>query len=382
MPRSRIIGAVLAGVLAFTSAAHATLRLYDPFEYPATPASPATGDRGLDGTVGTIVTAGGYPTGPLDPGTTQWFPTNAQTTNYFVGAGGGVGSASGSLSYPGLPASIGNSASHTGGIGHSPRRGFYGAPDFDASGNATGLISSTSDGSLFYSFLLRLDALPGTTPDPTSGGIGAMVTYLNLTQGYGTGNPSANPASVWVRNDGAGGFKVGVSKGQFTPPNAEQYGAASYAVGSTLLVVAEYDFVANVNPNVREGNDVCRLWVNPTSLGGVSPLVADAVATGANSGLDIGLGPPPPPIQSVGIRRQHANLPALTIDELRVGDTYADVTPVPEPAIGIAALGICAAGVGRRRGRQQLSSLQVPHTTGRMSCNVSVRERVSCEVRA
>src|SRR5688572_17388421 len=145
----RLIFSCVIGFAAYS--AEAVVRLYEPFDYPVTPASPTTGDRGLDGIIGTNADAGGYPTSSPAPGTTAWFPTNSSGAPYTMGSGGGVPVTSGNLSYPLLAASTGNSVSPNGGTGYSPRRGFYGAPDFDAAGNATGQISSTSNDSVFYS---------------------------------------------------------------------------------------------------------------------------------------------------------------------------------------------------------------------------------------
>jgi hypothetical protein len=88
-----------------------------------------------------------------------------------------------------------------------------------------------------------------------------------------------------------------------------------------LVVKAEYATV---------GNDRFTLYVNPTP-GGPEP-VTGLVKSDANFGLVQGL-----TLYSTG---------AMRIDELRVGETFADVTPVPEPA----AMGLLAVAlVGCRR---------------------------------
>lgn len=88
-------------------------------------------------------------------------------------------------------------------------------------------------------------------------------------------------------------------------------------IGDTYLMVLKFDF----------DQDVVSLYVNPSSLGGPAPVSADAtLALDATfgfrsvawyAGRDPGFG---------------------SLDELRIGTTYASVTPIPEPA----ALGLLA----------------------------------------
>jgi hypothetical protein len=42
---------------------------------------------------------------------------------------------------------------------------------------------------------------------------------------------------------------------------------------------------------------------------------------------------------------------SITVDEIRIGDSYSSVLPVPEPATGALALLGAAIGLGRRRRR-------------------------------
>lgn len=97
---------------------------------------------------------------------------------------------------------------------------------------------------------------------------------------------------------------------------------------TTLLVVKAQFSTA--------GNDTLTLYVNPTP--GAPEPATGVVKSDANFGLAAGL-----TLYSTG---------AMRIDELRVGQTFADVTPVPEPgALGLfvtLALGLPLLG---RRGR-------------------------------
>jgi hypothetical protein len=102
------------------------------------------------------------------------------------------------------------------------------------------------------------------------------------------------------------------------------------AVGQAALLVLKAQFNA--------GNDVFTLYVNPTA-GGAEP-AAGAVKSDSNVGPVTGL-----TIYSTG---------AFSVDEIRVGDTFADVTPaVPEPVAGLSlVVGVAGAMLGRRAVRK------------------------------
>ena len=99
-------------------------------------------------------------------------------------------------------------------------------------------------------------------------------------------------------------------------------------------------------------NDVANLYVNPdpSSFGGAAPaptVTAQTTTGGDYSGTNIRSF-----IFRQGNTLSNVNPAVVIADELRVGTSYADVTPVPEPA-SAAALGIAALAVlGRRRRRR------------------------------
>ena len=102
-----------------------------------------------------------------------------------------------------------------------------------------------------------------------------------------------------------------------------------YSVGTTYLVVLGYDFGA--------ANNNMSLWVNPTP-GGSMPLATLTLnsTTKATS------------IDNVGFKSQ-ATTGQFLIDNLLVGTTWADVTPVPEPAaFALAGLGVLGLVLARR----------------------------------
>ena len=100
--------------------------------------------------------------------------------------------------------------------------------------------------------------------------------------------------------------------------------------GQTALLVVKAEFTA-------AGADRMTLYVNPTP-GMPEPTSASAFKGDANFGSAHGL-----TVYSTG---------SFSLDEIRVGTTYADVTPaVPEPAAVALAASVAATFVRRRRPR-------------------------------
>lgn len=128
------------------------------------------------------------------------------------------------------------------------------------------------------------------------------------------GKPGGGAINNWVVEDRGG-------SGQHSSPMA-----ASTTATALLVVKAEF---------ASAGNDRVTLFVNPTP-GGPEP-AAGVLKTDANFGTLTGL-----TIYSSG---------AMRIDELRVGATFADVTPVPEPgALGLLLAGALALPLPRHFG--------------------------------
>ncbi|MHB1767647.1 MAG: PEP-CTERM sorting domain-containing protein [Phycisphaerae bacterium] len=88
-------------------------------------------------------------------------------------------------------------------------------------------------------------------------------------------------------------------------------------------------------PSTSGGNDTLSLWVdpNPGAVPNESPLITDTLAqVGTVSGFQLDSGG------------------SSLFDELRVGTSYADVTPVPDPAtVGLFAIGGLGLLLLRRR---------------------------------
>jgi hypothetical protein len=104
-------------------------------------------------------------------------------------------------------------------------------------------------------------------------------------------------------------------------------------VASNVTVTANQTTLLVLKAQFNATSDLFTLYVNPTP-GGAEP--SGLVKSDANLGVVNGL-----TIYSTG---------AFSIDEIRLGDTFADVTPVPEPGMAaVTCVGACL--LLARRGR-------------------------------
>jgi hypothetical protein len=202
----------------------------------------------------------------------------------------------------------------------------------------TGAIAANSGGTMYYSFALRVDELTGATNTT-----GAFLAGLNNTNGPSTADATAAGARLYGRIDptDASKYNLGIFRNVNSTTASTSWFTTGLTVGETIFIVASYEAA------VGSQNDVARLWISPdpSTFGDPSfspsttpPTVQD-VTTG--TGTDIG-------IASIILRQGPA--PHVTLDEIRVGTTWADVTPVPEPA-GLGVAGIGAVGLLHRRRR-------------------------------
>jgi hypothetical protein len=274
------------------SSAYAGLPLYEPFNYPV----------GAD-------LAGQSPNG-ID----AWAATGTG------GAGGTdiIGIASGSLTAPGLPASLGNSIAY-GGLGLTDR---------------IALGTSISTGTVYYSFLFSVTDLG------TLNATGGFLAGFNTATGTQTNQPGTVGARLLTRLSGSG-YNIGIEKNSGTAANFI-FDNTVRNVGDTVFVVGSYTF--NTGSSTDDG---CALWINPDpSTFGLASAPAPTL-TGMVVGNDLS-----PTIVSFLFRQGNASaVPGNVVaDELRVDTTWAGVT-VPEPS-AIALLAIAGGGwlLRRRRG--------------------------------
>ena len=189
----------------------------------------------------------------------------------------------------------------------------------DLGGNELSLVSTSSSsvvksfsganitsGTIFMSFLLNPTQMPTGNNE-----------LMDLLPSGATGLQGSTAAlAIYVGSQNATQYKIGVRHGL---SGATYASSAATILGSTSLIVVGYTF------NLSTGDDVVSLWLNPTSLGGSAPA---ADVSFSNSALADSTG-----LSVVGIKYQGASAQGFwNLDSLRIGDTWADVTPVPEPS--------------------------------------------------
>ncbi len=350
-----LVSLTTASVVFIGTSAQATLFLYEPFDYPA-------GTR-LGGSGTNLV---GY----VAPNGQTWI-----TRSYVTNSGGikdenrDVLITAGSMSYPGLAPSLGNSVR-------------YGSGQSTAATNlytdAIALPEIITQGSVYYSMIVHFHS-----SIPTGGG---RTSYASLSRetadpltdaGVGTGaavgtGGYALPASAWIRN-AVTDYQLGVGKqnsdGVGTSANwpTWQYATAfpnqqgnipgagqTWATIETnpyqpYFIVMKYTF-----NNFSDSDDTVSIWVNPVaSTLGYDEGEALAGAAGGSyysatngyttAAIDTDQ------IRSfmlIAVAQQYSSFTKtidVSLDELRIGTNWADVTPVPPPAapqiISIAGAG-------------------------------------------
>ncbi len=182
------------------------------------------------------------------------------------------------------------------------------------------LGTNINSGSVFVSFLVRLADVTGLSPT------GVFWAGFNNSSGSQTTTPTSVGTRIIARA-APGGFQIGLDKssgqtGWFV------FHPTVFSTNETLFLVGAYTF----NPGSGT-DDVAQLWINPPPS-------------------SFGLGVPPPPtltstasndlsqIASFVLFNRNAAEPArILADELRIGQTWASVTPpaalLPSPALAI-----------------------------------------------
>lgn len=112
-------------------------------------------------------------------------------------------------------------------------------------------------------------------------------------------------------------------------------------LNTTYLVVMGYQWVSGTD------DDVVSVWVNPTPLGGAAPAPNLSVSTGIDAVANANFGGFHFTLRSVAAQNGGGT---YYFDEPRIGKTYADVTPVPEPS-SLLLMGITAMATRSRRRR-------------------------------
>lgn len=229
--------------------------------------------------------------------------------------------APGNLTISGLMSSQGNSLQF-GGVGNVGRFGF------------TAVGAPITNGVVFYSFAMQLKDLTGI-----NAGSGAFWAGLNNSLGAQAAQPTQVGTRV-ITKAAPGGYNIGTSKNSSTAADF-MFHPTTFTTNDVLFVVGSYTIGTGSTTD-----DSSSMWINPSSstFGALTAPAADLTTA---AGADINLSQ----IASFLVFNR-AGTPGVTIlDELRVGSSWADVTPVPEPTT-LALLGIGALFLASRRLRR------------------------------
>ena len=268
---------------------------------------------------GTSYSTGSFLAGQTDAGGQSWWELGPN-----VGTGGVQPTvAAGDLTVPGLASSGGGQSAAFGGNGDDARLNLS---------VGTGGITA---GTVYFSFALRLTDLTGLT----SGG--TWWAGFNNVQSQNVGTTRANTVVTRVMTRSAtGGYNIGLQEGSTGSSFNTAWDSTVYTTSDTVLVVGSYTF----NPGT--GDDVSQLWVNPASSS-FGAATEPGGALSSSGGSDIAR------IASFILYDRSTAEPAGgLIDDLRFGQSWAEVTPVPEPSmLALGALGLGGLFLRRRAGR-------------------------------
>ncbi|SRR6266704_2610669 len=178
-------------------------------------------------------------------------------------------------------------------------------------------IGTTTSGEVYFSFALRVERLPISVASDTIAGFAVGPNTATFA-------PKIN-----LLSNSAGMYQLGLYKGTGTAVGA--LAPIIFSTNDTVFLVARYTF----NPNTST-DDTCDLWLNPDplSLGGGTPPPPTIGNVGAGAGNDM------PDIDQFFVRCNGQEV--VSLDELRIGTSWASVTPVPEPSVAALVFVVAA----------------------------------------
>lgn len=193
----------------------------------------------------------------------------------------------GSLNYTGLLASTGNKLA-------------FGGAGIDASRDLT---TSQTTGTIYGSLLVNVTDLTLNSAPSATGGY--QFGFISTGTNFG--------ATLWIKRIDANTYNIGINS-RTTAANTV-YASTILNTNQTYLIVLSY----TLNPAASD--DVVKLWVNPSGLGDATPPAENATMTNTG-GTDLAS------VSKILIRQGSAtDTPELQFDEIRVGTTWAEVTP-------------------------------------------------------
>jgi hypothetical protein len=345
-----LVSLTTAVVVCLCTSSQATLLMYEPFDYPA-------GER-LGGSTAT------GPVGKTNANGQVWI-TRSPATLIPYDEARDVLITAGSMSYPGLAPSLGNSVRYgtNAAVGDVTNTMYTVAIDLPGDPFTSNVV--------YYSMIVHLHssipaggvrtcyaAFSEDPADPVNDAGYGVITSS------GTGNIPL-PAGAWIRNSGATQYHLGAGKqnGDGTGTSAGQpswqSGAVTYTNQQGNVTGFGQDWATvDTNPNQPyfivmkyefkdlniHNDDVVSIWVNPAAstlgyddgewLAGVD---GGAYYSATNSTVTADIDAYTYGIQSfmlIGNAQASTSLTKsidVSVDELRIGTTWADVTPTPTP---------------------------------------------------
>ncbi|HEY4414132.1 MAG TPA: PEP-CTERM sorting domain-containing protein [Verrucomicrobiae bacterium] len=211
-----------------------------------------------------------------------------------------------SLTYPGLTSLGGNGLVVTSGAASSDTNVFTG--------------TAVTSGTLYFSFLVDCTAL--TTAN----------NYLISLNPAGTKPGGSGDAFSFYTGVNGSGWKIGVRTSG--GGSGAVYEPTVLNLNQTYLIVGEYTFGASTTVS---------LFLDPTAVG-TQPGTPDATQTSAT--------PVSGGLANIGVKSQSGADGSYILDDFRIGLTWADVTPTPEPStLALASLGALGLVARLRRRR-------------------------------
>jgi hypothetical protein len=187
------------------------------------------------------------------------------------------------------------------------------------------LVSNITSGTLYYSFALKVTSLGALS---TAGG---PLAAFNNSRGTQSGTPFVLGTRILTRAAAAGRFNLGLAKNSTTPSDWV-WATNSFNLNQTIFLVGSYTFNSNTSTD-----DISLLWINPASLDFGSNL-APAPALAATNGPDITSNQLASFVFLQSGLNNVGQPGATTADELRIGPSWASVTPsgIVPPSLKVA----------------------------------------------
>ncbi len=179
-------------------------------------------------------------------------------------------------------------------------------------------------GIVYLSFLLRRDS--------SSGNIEVALTNRGF---FSTAPTNGDQFSLNIAGSNNGTYQLNYDTGADSSLYSAAINGAVSSIGTTHLFVVRIDFGTGDDATATQTIDV---WADPTALGGVAPTPTTTVSfVGRDEGF-----------RAISVYLGDSSGTA-SLDALRIGDSFASVTPVPEPTAlaGVGLMGLLA--LRRRR---------------------------------